>query len=50
MVWAEKMDPNVHQDTVRKLLLTAFYLCNKDMVVPVRNHTKKLKYKLALLA
>jgi hypothetical protein len=35
MVWAEKLGPNVHQDTVRKLSPTTFYWCNKNMVVHV---------------
>ncbi len=25
MVWAKKLDPNVHQNTVRKLFPLAFY-------------------------
>jgi hypothetical protein len=33
MDWRQILDPNVNQDTVRKLSSTAFYWCHKDMVV-----------------
>ncbi len=29
MVWAKKMNPNAHQDTIRKLFSTPFYWCKK---------------------
>jgi hypothetical protein len=29
------LDPNVHQDIVRKLSSTAFFWCHKNMVVPL---------------
>jgi hypothetical protein len=32
MVWGQILDPNIHQDTVRKLCSTAFYWCHKNMV------------------
>ncbi len=38
MVWAKKLDPNVHQDSIRKLFPMAFYWY-KNMVVPSWNHT-----------
>jgi hypothetical protein len=33
MVWGQILDPNVDQDTIRKLSSTAFYWCHKNMVV-----------------
>jgi hypothetical protein len=35
MLWAEKLEPNVHQDTIGKLSSRAFDWCNKNMVVLV---------------
>jgi hypothetical protein len=35
MVWAKNMDPNVHEDTIRKLSSRASYWCNNYMVVYV---------------
>jgi hypothetical protein len=35
MVWGQILDPNVGQDTVRKLSSTAFYWCHKNMAVPL---------------
>jgi hypothetical protein len=35
MVWGQILDPNVNQDTVRKLSSTAFYWCHKNMVAPL---------------
>ena len=35
MVWALKLDPSYHQDTIGKLLSRAFDWYNKNVVVPV---------------
>jgi hypothetical protein len=33
IVWGQILDPNIDQDTVRKLSSTAFYWCHKNMVI-----------------
>ncbi len=38
MVWALKLDPSLHQDTIGKLASRAFDWCNNNVVVPVLNH------------
>jgi hypothetical protein len=52
MVWGQILDPNVDQDTVRKLSSTAFYWCHKkhgDSNVK-RYNTYFKGYKIALVA
>ena len=39
LVWALKLDPSLHQDTIGKLSSRAFDWCNKNVVVPVLNCT-----------
>jgi hypothetical protein len=35
LIWALKLDPSLHQDTIGKLSSRAFDWCNKNLVVPV---------------
>ena len=35
LVWALKLDPSLHQDTIGKLLSSAFDWCYKNVVVPL---------------
>jgi hypothetical protein len=35
MVWALKLDPNLHQDTIRKISSRAFDWCNNNEGIPL---------------